>query len=1562
MNLTNNSLRLLAPALAALILLLFASAAHAEYEQVPEQFGLSAEARAFLNGEVRGLAMNQAGVGGVPAGSIYAATRGSTGPIAVVRLSPGAEGEAPQFEEAWGWEIGSVDGSGFQRCGPALTTDPAQHTYHSCSSNGGSPPQTDELHHFASLSGIAVDQANGFVYVRNASANNRKTHLVEVFTAKGAPVGEGFGDKATGFESIAESPAKIHEASTVEIESMTIGDDGTVYLTDRDFVEVAKPEIFRVMSFAPAGGTDFEHYEYTGTANDLRMPENEFPRRIAWAGHDHLLTAKPEQLHEYSLDPLSNKAVCNSAISGKLDALTANPLTGEVFYFNQAKSTLVRLGPCNEATHKFPLIQQLEPEPTTELVKAMAVDPTRAWSPDRSAGTLYLSSLLEFSGPTGGGEEFFGDIFAPSRVFSPSVESESVANTGISVTTLRAQIDPHGLPTNYAFQYLDEGAYEANEPNELQSLTVSAGDGLFGLGFEGAHLGGAFSADLSAGSKSAENLVSAQGVGDLHAANGTVDIGGARGKGTVIAGSEKVTGVAASQGTFAIGQTVVAEGIPAGATITAISGSELTISTAATLSKANTPLKSGTTTVTALTTGEGSFEAGETIEGGGIAFGTTIKSTTATELVLSKPTEGPGTAVAISAGVKSLTGVVVGQGSFEIGAPISGEGIPSGTTVTAVHGGNLSLSQAPRKPGTSVPISSIGPAPLALGEVVEGPGIPAGTTIVAAQAGKLTLSAAAEATVPGAQLRAGLPFDAGSVEVQSALRGLPTIGRGAVVVTGGPGNEGGSSPYQVEFTGSLTNRDLPELEVDSSGLSGGAAAATVATEHDGGEGFSSGVTEVPLGGEEITSATSAEAAISGLRSETRYRFRVIAANECKGEGEPLCETVGPPTLFATYPGDRPGLPDGRAYELVSPVQKNGGEVFPAQPNIGSCGIFSCKPPGTFFQKVDPMQSSPDGDAVSYMGFPFSTTEGAVFNSYVSRRTAAGWQTTSEAPSQQGNGEGTYAYSQDLALSAVREGSVSEGSQILLRGTADPPVQLNLVPAPRYRSVEEVKAVYGGGTPDFSSQLFSANDSFTLATANAPEPPDPGLSGTDLYEWRDGDLSLVNVLPGNTTVASGAAFASGSPDAHSVSADGQRVFWTAGGNLYMREGGEVTRRIEDPGSFVAASETGESVLLSDGCLYELSTDGCVDLTEESGGFMGLAGADGELSRVYFVDSEKLPGSGANEMGVEAAAGKPNLYLYEAGAATRFVASLAVSDGNGSTPNFSNDWGRAAELQPTAEASPNGRYLSFVSIEPLTGHANVGPCAQATISNVQQIVSGTCNEVFLYDSSTGSLRCPSCNPTGELPLGESTVPRITSGASSWRRLPLPRYLTDAGRLFFDSTERLSAQDTNDGVEDLYEFEPSGVGSCTRADGCVFLISPGTGSVDSNFLAMGGEGGEEGSNVFFTTRERLLPSDTDDLIDLYDARVGGGFPEGEGSSSECRGEACQSSPTPPVTSAPGSSSFQGSGNEQATRPAMCPKGKIKKNDKCVEKQKKSRSSSKKKSQHGHNRTGRTNKGGAK
>jgi hypothetical protein len=679
------------------------------------------------------------------------------------------------------------------------------------------------------------------------------------------------------------------------------------------------------------------------------------------------------------------------------------------------------------------------------------------------------------------------------------------------------------------------------------------------------------------------------------------------------------------------------------------------------------------------------------------------------------------------------------------------------------------------------------------------------------------------------------------------------------------------------------------------------------------------------------------AVISGLNPDTTYRFRVVATSECKGAGH-SCEASGAATSFTTFPVGA-GLPDGRAYELVSPAKKGDGEVIPAEPQIGSC-LGECKPLATGSTFLFPMQSAPDGNAVAYMGYPFSTDEdAAVYNSYVSSRGVNGWLTEPRSPSLLETGSKHLAYSSDLS-----EGIIGQNLPTL--SALAPPGYGNLyvenaagsgslVPVvsstPPHRETGTWAIEYGGHSPDFAGQFFAANDALTQATAFAPQPPLLNATERDLYEWRDGSLSLVNVLPGNGGVAPGASFASSTPDAHGVSANGGRVFWTAGGRVYVREDNQVTRELTHSGTFFAASADGRMVLFSDGCLYSLLSEGCADLTQGKGGFLGMAGQNSDLSRIYFVDTAKLPGMEPG--GGEAQAGEPNLYLYEAGSGTRFIVTLGSSDGpiHAEGENVLNDWG-AIPVNRTAEASPDGRYLAFASESELTGYGNIGPCGESATGSER--TTRPCQEVFLYDSALGSLNCVSCSPTGEAPAGNSTLRRIHF---SLRSFPQPRYLTNQGRLFFDSQDRLSAADVNGRVEDVYEREPDGVGSCEEANGCVSLITPGTGAVDSNFLTMGGVGPEEGDDVFFTTREHLVPADSDESIDLYDARVGGGFSaDAEIPPTECSGEACQATSAAPTTLTPSSQLFEGTGNGRS-RARRCPKGKVRnRKAKCIKRKK--------------------------
>jgi hypothetical protein len=78
-----------------------------------------------------------------------------------------------------------------------------------------------------------------------------------------------------------------------------------------------------------------------------------------------------------------------------------------------------------------------------------------------------------------------------------------------------------------------------------------------------------------------------------------------------------------------------------------------------------------------------------------------------------------------------------------------------------------------------------------------------------------------------------LPYNAGDEAVQAALEALPTIGGAGVDVTGGPGDEGATSPYVVTFVGRLAARSVAQLEANSAALTGGTQTATVTVRAEG---------------------------------------------------------------------------------------------------------------------------------------------------------------------------------------------------------------------------------------------------------------------------------------------------------------------------------------------------------------------------------------------------------------------------------------------------------------------------------------------------------------------------------------------------------------------------------------------------------------------------------------------------------------------------------------------------------------------------------------------------------
>jgi hypothetical protein len=141
---------------------------------------------------------------------------------------------------------------------------------------------------------------------------------------------------------------------------------------------------------------------------------------------------------------------------------------------------------------------------------------------------------------------------------------------------------------------------------------------------------------------------------------------------------------------------------------------------------------------------------------------------------------------------------------------------------------------------------------------------------------------------------------------------------------------------------------------------------------------------------------------------------------------------------------------------------------------------------------------------------------------------------------------------------------------------------------------------------------------------------------------------------------------------------------------------------------------------------------------------------------------------------------------------------------------------------------------------------------------------------------------------------------------------------------------------GLNNVYEFH----------DGNVYLISDGldTSSVE-NGSAVQLEGiSSSGEDIYFRTADQLVPQDLDTEVDIYDARIDGGFPAPVSLLPSCSGDACQGElSSAPVLLSPGSE-FQAGGNPPLTgsepapaakpksKPAKCRQGFVKKKTKCV------------------------------
>jgi DNA-binding beta-propeller fold protein YncE len=669
--------------------------------------------------------------------------------------------------------------------------------------------------------------------------------------------------------------------------------------------------------------------------------------------------------------------------------------------------------------------------------------------------------------------------------------------------------------------------------------------------------------------------------------------------------------------------------------------------------------------------------------------------------------------------------------------------------------------------------------------------------------------------------------------------------------------------------------------------------------------------------------------IAGLEPETTYHYRLVATNQAGTAN-------GPDRTFTTPAADLPDPPAGRGYELVSPPDKNGGNILDYNARV-----------------------APDGNGVAFAsGSTFGDAQAAHNRtSYVAARGSGGWATRSIVPRasiEAGNVSAQHmGISEDLSRSVVKVPELSSGAGMLppldpSAPTSCPPATPTLCTNGYLRDnatgelalLTPVASVGGflsntpaGGSADFGHVVFE-NDG-----VQAPGTPPGG--GSKLYEWDHGVIRNVGIDPsGNPftgTVTAGLTPVNLSANrwqSEPISADGSRIFFTvapsdaagSSGQIYLREDAVATYHVTrsekavpdapSEATYLASSRDGSRAFFTtDEQLLDEDTNSACDLymyahsadpdadsnltlvsrdressdgdaagvggpqtsTGCASGDGGLAGIDDAGSRAYFVTPEQVVEG-------EPTSSAPKLFRWDfdgGSPSTTYVAALSADD--------SANW-RVADQQrlPIHQIAADGRHAVILTGEQLA------PSEDADTSD----------DLYLYSADEDVLDCVSCQPPGVASAGDASV-RTSSQVTGFRigdfLVPSRVMSDDGGRVFFETRDSLAPGRDSNGRIDVYLWER----------GEVRLISDGQSGTDSRLLGAT----PSGNDVFFLTRSRLVEADIDNNIDLYDARVDGGFEEGD-VPPEC-GLDCQGEPgAPPKLADPGSD-LAGATGDLAPRP---------------------------------------------
>jgi hypothetical protein len=666
-----------------------------------------------------------------------------------------------------------------------------------------------------------------------------------------------------------------------------------------------------------------------------------------------------------------------------------------------------------------------------------------------------------------------------------------------------------------------------------------------------------------------------------------------------------------------------------------------------------------------------------------------------------------------------------------------------------------------------------------------------------------------------------------------------------------------------------------------------------------------------------------------------------------------------------------GLPDCRAYEMVSPPNKNGGDVLANSQRT---------------------RAAADGSAVMFASLSvFADALGTgVATEYMAERSTSadpgnnGWNTHAITPEQTpesylaafNQAEAAYQgeVSPDLTKGAIRAFSPltdapnvaliqdlylrsdlrtpGPGSYQLLNDCLSPPAgpcsaQLPAPLAPFFALFPRFRPWFADASADFSHIIIETSLSLTN---DAPFGFAPKL-----YEWHDGKVTLAGILPDSACgsppcVASSSIAGQGAAPApvvhytpHTISTDGSRIFFTANptgcsggeftcGELYMRSNNGT------PSATTVQLNASERT----DCAEHSPCNGTPepDPTHDTAAYWP-ASADG--TRVFFTTREALTDNAPIGTGLK-------LYMYDTTRPDTDPHNLTLI-------NVDNEPADAGNASGVIEASNDGHYVYFVNggqliagkpilsstsgiflwhdgkISYIGELENISRDLSDDVGNVGSVLTfvkqarvSADGRTLLFSATGGNgLLSPPYDHTSnsyrELYVYRADTEKVSCASCNPSGAPATTNASTAVRTRSgdsSTTTYLNHTLSADGryvffstAEALVPGDSNGKSDAYEYNtetGKVSLLSSGKDPADSYFL----DASASGDDVFILTREQLSRWDTDLNYDVYDVRVNGGFPEPPAPVTGCSGDGCQGAQTlAPGFDAPSSAAFMGAGN---------------------------------------------------